>query len=79
MQNRFKKLLRAAGVRNINFHALRHTFATDCVQLGFDPKTLSLILGHADVGVTLNTYVHPSLSTIRTMMERLNRSGRPWV
>ena len=79
MQNRFKKLLRAAGVRNINFHALRHTFATDCVQLGFDPKTLSLILGHADVGVTLNTYVHPSLSTMRTMMERLNRSGRPWV
>lgn len=76
MQSRFKKLLKAAGVRDINFHALRHTFATDCVQLGFDPKTLSQILGHSDVGVTLNTYVHPSLSTMRTMMERLNRSGQ---
>ena len=74
MQNRFKKQLRTAGVDDINFHALRHTFATDCVRLGFDPKTLSQILGHSDVGVTLNTYVHPSLSAMRSMMERLNRT-----
>lgn len=73
MQNRFKTCLKRSGVRDINFHALRHTFATNCVQLGFDPKTLSKILGHSTVGLTLNTYVHPPISVMRSMMERLSR------
>lgn len=72
MQNHFKAFLRQAGVRQVNFHALRHTFATNCVQLGFDPKTLSRILGHSTVGITLDTYVHPSISAMRGLMERLN-------
>lgn len=71
VQNHFKKTLARAGVRDINFHALRHTFATNCVELGFDAKTLSRILGHCNVNVTLNTYVHPSMSLMRDMMERL--------
>ena len=71
MQNHFKALLRQAGVREVNFHCLRHTFATSCVELGFDPKTVSMILGHADVSVTLNTYVHPSFSKLRSCMEGL--------
>ena len=74
-QNHFKGILRQAGVREINFHALRHTFATHCVDLGFDVKTLSGILGHADVSVTLNTYVHPSLDHMRQYMERLGRQS----
>jgi len=74
-QNKFKSMLKDAGVRDINFHALRHTFATNCVDLGFDPKTLSEILGHADVSVTLNTYVHPSLSRMRGCMELLEGRG----
>ena len=76
-QFQFKKLLKQAGVRDVNFHCLRHTFATQCIQLGFDAKTLSQILGHADVHTTLNTYVHPPLSTVQTMMERLNRAHPP--
>ena len=74
LQNRFKAMLREAGIRDINFHALRHTFATNCVNLGFDPKTLSEIMGHSDVSVTLNTYVHPSLSQKRSYMELLSSS-----
>jgi hypothetical protein len=70
-QNHFKAMLNQAGVRDINFHALRHTFATNCINLGFDVKALSEILGHADVSVTLNTYVHPSITILRSYMERL--------
>lgn len=56
LQNQFRSVLDAAGVRRVNFHILRHTFATNCVNLGCDAKTLSELLGHADVGVTMNTY-----------------------
>ncbi|MCD8374554.1 MAG: site-specific integrase [Oscillospiraceae bacterium] len=71
VQRYFKRVLQQAGVRDVNFHALRHTFATNCVQVGCDPKTLSQMLGHADVAVTLNTYVHPSMSAMRDIMLRL--------
>lgn len=71
MQNHFKAVLRRCGLRQVNFHAIRHTFATDCVGAGFDPKTLSSILGHADVSVTLNTYVHPSFDVMRRFMDKL--------
>ena len=68
MQRRFKTVLSKAGVRDINFHVLRHTFATKCVERGFDIKSLSMILGHSDVNITLNTYVHPSYERLRSMM-----------
>ncbi len=58
MQYRFKTILRKNGLREINFHSLRHMFATNCIELGFDVKTLSEILGHSSVEITLNRYVH---------------------
>lgn len=71
LQNRFYTALDAAGLRRVNFHVLRHTFATNCVNLGCDAKTLSELLGHADVGVTMNTYVHPSISLKKSLIDRL--------
>ena len=71
LQKHFKVVLGRAGVRDINFHALRHTFATRCVEKGFDVKSLSMILGHSDVSITLNTYVHPSMENLRNMMQNL--------
>lgn len=71
VQGRFKKYLRQAGLNDINFHALRHTFATRCVSLGFDAKTVSVILGHADVSMTLNRYVHPSMAGMRRCVDGL--------
>lgn len=67
----FKKTLENAGVRKVNFHILRHTFATRCVETGMDVKTLSEILGHANINITLNYYVHSSLENKRKQMNRI--------
>lgn len=56
----FRRTLKIMGIREVNFHILRHTFATRCVEVGFDVKTLSEILGHADTSITLNYYIHSS-------------------
>lgn len=79
MQNRFKAILRACGVAAANFHMLRHTFATRCVEAGFDPKCLSAILGHANVNITLNRYVHPTMEMKRKNMEKLLHPARKAV
>ena len=58
---RFKRILKDANLPSVKFHSLRHTFATNCLQQKFDIKTLSEILGHANVNVTMKIYVHSSL------------------
>lgn len=72
MQNHFKKVLKLSGVNPANFHSLRHTFATRCIELGFDVKTLSEILGHATVNITMNRYVHPTLELKKENMKKLS-------
>ncbi len=52
-----------------------HTFATRCVECGFDTKSLSEILGHANITTTLALYVHPTLEQKRVQMERLVAMG----
>ncbi len=71
-QNKFQKYLRLAGIERKNFHILRHTFATNCVSSGMDIKSLSEILGHSDVKITLNRYVHPTIETKRQYMNSLS-------
>ena len=58
MENRFKSILKKCGLKPVGVHSTRHTFASRCIERGMDPKTLSEILGHANVATTLNTYVH---------------------
>ena len=72
MQNRFKRTLSASNIDEVNFHVLRHTFATRCIELGFDIKSLSEILGHANVNITLNRYVHPSMELKKQNMDKLS-------
>ena len=55
---RMKKIMNAAGLPNIRFHDLRHTFATHALTSGVDAKTLSGILGHTKTSFTLDTYTH---------------------
>ncbi len=73
-QYRFKKLVKEAGIGDINFHALRHTFATRCIELGMDVKTISQLLGHSNVNITLNRYVHPAFEHQRDCLEKLTAS-----
>lgn len=72
MQNHFKRVLKACSINDANYHSLRHTFATRCVELGFDIKTLSELLGHAGVNVTMNRYVHPSMEMKRNNMQKIS-------
>ena len=67
-QYKFKRILNLLSIENKNFHTLRHTFATNCIASGMDPKCLSELLGHADVKTTLNRYVHPSFETKRNQI-----------
>lgn len=71
MQYRYKKLLDAAAVESSNYHQLRHTFATNCVENGYDAKTLSIVLGHSTIALTLDRYVHPNRQYERRMMNSL--------
>ena len=61
MQNRYRALLKRIGVPYRNFHALRHTYATRCIEQGIDAKSVSELLGHSDVRTTLRLYVHASM------------------
>ncbi len=72
MQNRFKSLIVQSGIDDANFHALRHTFATRCIEVGFELKSLSEILGHANVNITLNRYVHSSFDLKCSNMNKLS-------
>ncbi len=72
MERYFDKVLKDLGIAHVNFHALRHTFATNCVESGFDIKTLSEILGHSSVNITLNRYVHPTMEMKRRNMQKLS-------
>lgn len=69
---RYNRLLKECGISHVNYHALRHTFATRCIEAGVDPKSLSELLGHANVGITLNTYVHSSMELKRQQLEKLS-------
>ena len=53
-----KRLCKDLGIAYRGMHAFRHTFATNCYERGCDVKILSKLLGHADVAITYNIYIH---------------------
>ena len=68
---RYQNYLEKHGIENYTFHSLRHTFATRCVEMEFDTKSLAEILGHSHISTTLSIYVHPSLQQKKMQMNRL--------
>lgn len=71
MRDALNFLLKAAGIEHANFHALRHTFATRAIENGVNIKTLSDILGHSQVQITMDLYCHSSLDLMRDSMDKL--------
>ena len=68
---RYKTFLNKYNLGDYTFHELRHSFATQCVDRGFDIKSLSEILGHSNVNTTMNLYVHPTLQMKKRQMDTL--------
>jgi integrase len=68
----FRPLLGRAGLPRKRFHDLRHTYATLMLRVDAHPRTVQDILGHAEFGVTMDTYTHPSLDSQREPARRLD-------
>ena len=64
-------LLKQIELPRIKFHSLRHSFATRCMETGFDMKSLSEILGHANVNITMSCYIHSSMERKQEQMNLL--------
>ncbi len=70
----YLKILRELGIPPIRFHALRHSFATRCIESKCDYKTVSAILGHASISTTLDLYVHPGYTEKKRCIDRMARA-----
>lgn len=75
IQRRFAALLERCQIPRTNIHSLRHTFATRCTEMGFDSKTLSEILGHSSVKITMDIYVHSNLERKKDCINQLCFEG----
>ena len=72
MTRSLHQTLRRAGLPLRGVHALRHTFATRAMESGMDLRTLSEILGHSQVALTLQLYAHSTMETKRDVMEKMD-------
>ena len=67
----YKRILKECKISYKKFHSLRHTFATRCIKVGMDVKSLSEILGHSSANITLNIYVHSSQNTKMQYIDKI--------
>ena len=70
-RNYYKLLMRQLGIPKLKFHGLRHSFATRCIESQCDYKTVSVILGHANISTTLNLYVHPNMEQKKKCINKM--------
>ena len=70
IQRRFQRICKSAGIENAHFHTLRHTFATICMEKGFDIETLRCLLGHSSSRITLDCYAHSTIKHRKEIMQK---------
>lgn len=71
IQYRFAAILRKLELPQFNFHMLRHSFASTCIRRGCDMKSLSEMLGHSSIQITMNLYVHTSIQQKRDAVNKV--------
>lgn len=70
-RNYYKQFMDKLGMPKLKFHGLRHSFATRCIESNCDYKTVSVLLGHANISTTLNLYVHPNMEQKNKCIARM--------
>lgn len=68
-----KKFAKDYEIESFSLHSLRHTFATRCIEAGMKPKTLQKILGHSNISITMNLYVHVTDEERKNEMEKFEK------
>lgn len=68
----YSRLLKKQKLLFVPFHGLRHTFATRCIEAGCDYKTVSELLGHANIETTLRLYIHSDLERKRKCIDAMH-------
>lgn len=70
MVNRYNEIYRVQ-MPKITSHVCRHTYCSNMAKAGMNPKTLQYLMGHSDIGVTMNTYTHLGLEDAQDEMIRM--------
>lgn len=73
-RNYYKQFMEKLGMPKLKFHGLRHSFATRCIESNCDYKTVSVLLGHANISTTLNLYVHPNMEQKKKCIAKMFKS-----
>ena len=73
-RNYYKRLMEKLDIPKLKYHGLRHSFATRCIEVGCDYKTVSVLLGHSNISTTLNLYVHPNMEQKKRCIDKVVKS-----
>ena len=73
-RNYYKRLMEKLDIPKLKYHGLRHSFATRCIEVGCDYKTISVLLGHSNISTTLNLYVHPNMEQKKRCIDKVFKS-----
>lgn len=73
-RNHYRRFMKHLGLPQIKFHSLRHSFATRCIESNCDYKTVSVLLGHANISTTLNLYVHPNMEQKKRCIAKMTKA-----
>ncbi|MCI5783638.1 MAG: site-specific integrase, partial [Bacteroidales bacterium] len=77
-RNYYHRLMKRLDIPRLKYHGLRHSFATRCIESNCDYKTVSVLLGHANITTTLNLYVHPNMEQKKRCISKMLRSIKKW-
>ena len=76
LNNGFRRLLALCDMPSMRFHDLRHSYATWMLAENVNPKIVSAVLGHSNVGITLDIYSHPNVAMQNACLDAMRRNNK---